>query len=700
MRVSPLRASQQAPASKLAQNSHPPGPGLAAVAAAVARLAAQLAAGCGQQPPAAESASALALLLGVLCPLTPREAVAIGMALLPPVLQQGAASGWHGCGGDSAQLASLLRLALFALEAVLIRAAGQGDTAAAAVSPVSPPQLLAALQQAWVANVSADKAQAATAAAAPAESSRVAAMCACLAAVQADLLDPTDMLGLLRRELQGYLEHDTAPASSTVGDLAAAAATLLPAACIIGAAREHQVASQPRATQGGRRQKQAQAHQAHPPSPLVSALHRLVSSASEAPPAGLSFADAAAERQRRQAVLAAVAQGLLCVVSHAQDPLHLALAAIDAACNKGSGTSAWTLLQMLQGPLGCAAGAECHPPSLPSGVSEWVRLALERLAAAELPAEGQVGGAGGAAVVVGGWMGRHATSCMEEYLPACPVYASSRLQQRPPRSCKPLLRASFPNPPCLAFSCRRCWWMLLPPSCSVPPRASWSMPSRWCSGSSARRPASRWRCATRCCAGPLSSQSLRCGQLLFFLHRWWAQCASHTPAAGVRAVSVCAAVPWLDHSAAKSRPPGIPDPHATPLVPGHPDAVPRGGAPHPHKGSRGPGGVPGASGRWRAGPIDIQHPCGCLAGAGMRPTQPPAAGMPLTDALTHELLPALQMLQALREKLEALEAPAAGSGRSASSIEATREGLVQARHAWQHMLHLLPSAMKPRSGFR
>ncbi len=80
--------------------------------------------------------------------------------------------------------------------------------------------------------------------------------------------------------------------------------------------------------------------------------------------------------------------------------------------------------------------------------------------------------------------------------------------------------------------------------------------------------------------------------------------------------------------------------------------------------------------------------CGCLAGAGMRPTQPPAAGMPLTDALTHELLPALQMLQALREKLEALEAPAAGSGRSASSIEATREGLVQARHAWQHMLHL------------
>ncbi|KAL4421833.1 hypothetical protein ABPG77_001622 [Micractinium sp. CCAP 211/92] len=390
VRVSPLRASQQAPASKLAQNLHPPGPGLAAVAAAVARLAAQLAAGCGQQPLAAESASALALLLGVLCPQTPREAVAIGMALLPPVLQQGAASGWHGCGGDGAQLASLLRLALSALEAVLVSAAGQGDTAAAAVSPVSPPQLLAALQQAWVADVSADEAQAATAAAAPAESSRVAAMCACLAAVQADLLDPADMLGLLRRELQGYLQHDTASASNTGSDLevAAAAATLLPAACVIGAAREHQLASQPRATQGGRRQKQAQAHQAHPPSPLVSALHKLVSSASEAPPAGLSFADAAAERQRRQAVLAALARGLLCVVSHAQDP-HLALAAIDAACSKGSGTSAWALLQMLQGPLGCAAEAECHPPSLPSGVSEWVRLALERLTAAELPNEGQ-----------------------------------------------------------------------------------------------------------------------------------------------------------------------------------------------------------------------------------------------------------------------------------------------------------------------
>lgn len=46
-------------------------------------------------------------------------------------------------------------------------------------------------------------------------------------------------------------------------------------------------------------------------------------------------------------------------------------------------------------------------------------------------------------------------------------------------------------------------------------------------------------------------------------------------------------------------------------------------------------------------------------------------------APTHALLPALQMLQALRERLEALEAPAAGGGRSASGVEAIREGLVQ-----------------------
>lgn len=37
----------------------------------------------------------------------------------------------------------------------------------------------------------------------------------------------------------------------------------------------------------------------------------------------------------------------------------------------------------------------------------------------------------------------------------------------------------------------------------------------------------------------------------------------------------------------------------------------------------------------------------------------------------------LQMLQALREQLEAVEAPTPGDGRSASGVESIREGLVQ-----------------------
>lgn len=393
VRVSPLRALQQVHAGEQAHGLHPPGPGLAAVATALARLAAQLSEGCRQYPPAAESASALALLLGVLSPLAPFEAVAIGMGLLPPALQQGATSRWHALSGDSTQLASLLRLLLAGLEAALVSAAGQGDAAAPAASPLSPPQVLAALQRAWVADGSSGAGP--EAAAPPAESSRAAAMCACLAAVQADLLDPSDMLELLQRELEVYIQPAATAgsgsgSSSTAAAAAAAAATLLPAACVIGAARDHPLASQPRATQGGRRQKQAQALQPHPPSPLVAALHKLLSHVGEGPPAGLSFAAAAAQQQRQHALLAAVVGGLLCVARHAHDPLHLALAAIDAASSGSCGTSAWAFLRMLQRPLASTTEADCHLPTLPSGVSEWVRLALERLVSAQLPAEGQV----------------------------------------------------------------------------------------------------------------------------------------------------------------------------------------------------------------------------------------------------------------------------------------------------------------------
>lgn len=392
VRVSPLRTSQQVAASEQACDLHPPGPGLAAVSAAVARLAAQLAEGCRTQPPAADSASALALLLGVLSPLAPRKAVAIGMSLLPAMLQQGAASRWHDLDGKSAHLHSLLRLIQAALEAGLVSTVGQGDAGAAAVSALSPQHVHAVLQRAWFEGGSSEAAQAGTSVAAPAEGSRAAALCACLAAVQSDLLDPSDMLELLQKELRRHLQPELFADSSAGGEAAAAvvAATLLPAACVIGAAREHPLASQPRATQGGRRQKQARAHQAHPPSPLVAALHKLARGFGEAPPAGHSFTAGVAQQQRQLAVLTALARGLLCVVSHAQDTGHLALAAIDAASRGGGGTSAWTLSQMLQRPLAGVAESDCHLPSLPSGVSEWVRMALERLTAAQLTAEGQV----------------------------------------------------------------------------------------------------------------------------------------------------------------------------------------------------------------------------------------------------------------------------------------------------------------------
>lgn len=324
--------------------------------------------------------AALAALLGLLAPLVPREATALALAALLAPLQLASPAGDEDA---DAQLGALLRLTLATLQAALVEAAAGATSAAVALASLSSPQLLALLQRGVGASSSA--------AAALAAENCTLALAAGLAAVQAEVLDPADILELLQAALA---RHDSAGAGSSgaagaASPAATAAALLLPAACCIGGNREHPLGSQPRATQGGRSKKHTAAHHP-PPSPLVTALQGLLGQQGRAP-----------------AVLAAATRGLLCVARHAHEPIQLALAAIDAAVGGhagascgGGGGGVHGLGQLLQAAPGEAGAAADFHPSLTAGVSEWVRLALESLTGAALTADGQVGGRGGWSV---GW---------------------------------------------------------------------------------------------------------------------------------------------------------------------------------------------------------------------------------------------------------------------------------------------------------
>jgi hypothetical protein len=194
-----------------------------------------------------------------------------------------------------------------------------------------------------------------------------------LAALQAELMDASDLLELLQQALEDSSSNGGSSSGSTAAG--AVAAMLLPAACCIGGSKEHLLGSQPRGTQGGRRHKPQ-------PNPLAAALQQLLGNAAQ---------QQGAAQQQWQALPAAVAGGLLCVLRHAHEPLRLTQAAIDAACggsSAGSGSSPHSIGQLLQ--RGEAAEPADFHPTLTASVSEWVRLALEQLVAAALPAEGQV----------------------------------------------------------------------------------------------------------------------------------------------------------------------------------------------------------------------------------------------------------------------------------------------------------------------
>lgn len=376
VRISPLRpASSQteAAAGGEARRLQPPGPGLKDVAAAAAQLAAELQGMCRQQQPGVACAEALASLLGLLAPLAPRETTALALSVLPAALQPRPGSRRLDLDGQGEQLSALLRLTLATLQAGLAEAAAGAVPASAALAALPAPHLLALLQRCWPA-----EAPLAAAGADVAAESRALALCAALAALQAELLDPVDFLELLQKELQ---QQDGSGGGGPTA--AVAAAVLLPAACCIGASREHLLGSQPRATQGGRRQKHH--HQPHPPSPLVAALQQLVGGVGQRPP------------ERQQELLAAATRGLCCVLGHAHEPVQLALAAVEAAAVAGPGSGgAYGVVRVLQRGGRAAAvaaeGADFHP-TLTASSSEWVRLVLEKLVAAEMPAEGQVGGA-------------------------------------------------------------------------------------------------------------------------------------------------------------------------------------------------------------------------------------------------------------------------------------------------------------------
>ncbi len=378
-----LRATPSRPASPPQQAQKvllPPPPSLSAVAAAVARLAADLQDQCRQQS-RPDSADAFAALLGLLAPLAPRPAVAMATAVLTAALEAASSSGSRrqSVNVPPEQLGALLQLALAALQAGLVEsAASKGEVdASTSLSKLRgyESQLHSVLQRAWH---SGSGNAAAGAAAAAAEDSQAMSLICGLAAVQAQLLHPEDLLKLLQQALQQQdVNADGSGGSSGASSVAAAAAVLLPAAACIAAHTRDNKDSAPQATQGGRRSRQPT------PNPVVTELHQLVGSAGQQP----------------AAVLTAVAQGLLCAVRHSREALHLetpvlALAAIDAALNGGGsrGSGAFGLSQLLhalEAGSGDGPPAEFRP-SLSAAMSEWVRPALEHLAAAQLPVEAQV----------------------------------------------------------------------------------------------------------------------------------------------------------------------------------------------------------------------------------------------------------------------------------------------------------------------
>lgn len=382
-----LRATPSRPASPPEQAQRallPPPPSFLAVAAAVARLAADLQERCRQQS-GPESAAAFAALLGLLGPLAPRPAVAMAASALTAALEAAGSSGSRrqSMNVPPEQLGALLRLTLAALQAGLVEAAASRweVDAATALSKLRgfESQLHSVLQRAWHQGSSSSGA---TAGGGAAEDGQLMSLAAGLAAVQAQLLHPEDQLKLLQQALEGSTSDDGGTGTGGSNSVAAAAAVLLPAAACIAAHTRDSKDSAPRATQGGRRSKQPT------PNPVVTALQQLVGSGGQRPPA----------------VLAAAARGLLCAVRHSREALHtetplLALAAIDAALGSSSsgssssaGSGAFGLSQLLHASeAGNGEGPQAEfQPSLSASMSEWMRPALEHLAAAQLPSEGQV----------------------------------------------------------------------------------------------------------------------------------------------------------------------------------------------------------------------------------------------------------------------------------------------------------------------
>ncbi|KAI3426356.1 hypothetical protein D9Q98_008728 [Chlorella vulgaris] len=355
-----------------------PGPGLLAVASAVAQLAADLGERCRRQQPGVVSAQALASLLGLLAPLAPRQTVALAATVLPAALQPpagGSSRRRQSMGSEGELTAALLSLTLAMLRAGLVEAAAGAAPASVALKAVPPTHLLALLQRCLQADAAAGQP------AALAADNKALALCAGLAAVQAELLDPADYLELLQKGLDdagsGHIGsgNGNGTASSAVSSAAAAAAALLPAACCISSSREH-LLSQPRAVQAGRRQKQQQQHS---PSPAVAMLHQLLSGPSSH------------TAKQHQAVLAAAARGLRCMVTHSLEPCQLVLETITAACSFipscDGGSVGSTLLPQCGGKPAVEDGFH---PTLSASNSEWGRLALDHLVAAQLPPAGQL----------------------------------------------------------------------------------------------------------------------------------------------------------------------------------------------------------------------------------------------------------------------------------------------------------------------
>jgi hypothetical protein len=394
LRITPQRlarpAEPEAAESEVPAPPQVPGPGLRSVAAAVARLAAELRERCLQQQPGVVGALGLACLLGLLAPLAPREALALALpALLPALHPPGGGGGRQrlSMGSEGERLAAAVRLALATLQAGLVEGAAGAVPACVALAELPPPHLLSLLQRCW---------QGEGGGAAAAGDSRVSALCASVAALQADLLEPGDVLDLLQTALNdgqngGGGGGAAAPAPALV------AAALLPAAACIGGGKERLLGSQPRGTQGGRRAKQA----APSAPPLVAALLQLLTEPGQRTP------------QQHGALLAAAAQGLCRVVAHAHEPAELALTAAQLAgslCRDGD-AGGYAVCRMLL--RGGPAGDPGFQPTLTAAVSEWVHQALDLLTAAELPPGGQAAGVD----AVAGFLRRAAPSQLERSRP-------------------------------------------------------------------------------------------------------------------------------------------------------------------------------------------------------------------------------------------------------------------------------------------